>query len=352
MVRRIVVTGEFKPFQEVDVMARVAGYVKKLHVDAGDKVLQSQLLAVLEIPEMADDLARARASIDKSQAEVSHAQDGLHLAESAHEAVHLSYTRLRDVAKEKPALVALEEVDVARGRDLVAEAQVNSAKSVLLTSEKQVQVNRAELQRMQTMLDYTKVTAPFAGVITRRYSDTGTMVQSGTMPIVRLSDNRTLRLVLPVPESAVPKLHLGDAVRARVPTLNSTVVGRVARFNDKVSLATRTMDAEVDVPNADFHLIPGMYAEVDLTLESRPRALAVPAQAIDLAGSENTGQVLVVTPQGHIEMREVQLGLQTATEVEILSGVAEGEHVVVGSRSGLKPGQVVQAKPTQLGGRK
>jgi RND family efflux transporter MFP subunit len=358
MARKIVLTGEFRPLQEIEVMAKVAGYVKKINVDVGDRVQAGQLLATLEIPEMADDLERGRAALDKSQSEVAHAQDGLRLAESSHEMAHLTYTRLRDVAKEKPGLVALEEVDIAHGKDLVAEAQVNAARSVLATAEKQIAVGKAELRRTQTMNDYTRVTAPFAGVITRRFVDNGSMVQAGTasstqaMPVVRLSDGSTLRLVLPVPESAVPNVRIGQEISARVPTLKRIVKGRVARFTDKVALATRTMDTEVDVPNPGLTLLPGMYAEVDLTLESRPGALAVPAQAIDLAGSETSGVVLVVGADGKIESRPVQLGLQTATDVEILSGVSEGDRVIIGSRAGLKAGQIVQGKLTQTGAKK
>jgi RND family efflux transporter MFP subunit len=350
MSRQLTLTAEFKPFQEVDVMAKVAGYVKNINVDVGDRVKQGQLLAVLEIPEMADDLARGRASVDRSQAEVARAKDELQRAESSHQIAHLSYTRLADVAKQKAGLVAQQEVDDARGKDLVAEAQTNAAKSALSAAEEQVRVNAAELKRVQTMLEYTKVTAPFNGVVTRRYADTGSMLQAGTasntqaLPLVKLSENSLLRLILPVPESAVPTVHIGQAVEVRVPTLNRSFPGRVARFSGKVSPATRTMDTEVDVPNPTLVLIPGMYAEVNLTLERRPRAVAVPVQAVDIAGDDSSGQVAVVTDENRVEMRKVQLGLQTATSVEIRSGLKDGELVVVGSRVGLRPGQQIQPR--------
>lgn len=353
--RGLVLTAEFKPFQEVDLMAKVAGYVKTIKVDVGDRVKQGQVLATLEIPEMADDRARAKAGVDRSVAEVARAKDQLQQTQSAHEIAHLSYTRLAEVSKQKPGLVAQQEIDDAHGKDLVAEAQISAARSNLVAAEEQVHVNDAELQRIKTMFDYTSVTAPFAGVVTKRYADTGSMIQAGTasssqaMPLVKLSENSLLRLILPVPESAVPTVHLGQQVDVRVPTLKRSFPGRVARFSDKLSLATRTMDTEVDVPNANLILIPGMYAEVNLSLDNRHRVLVVPVPAVDVGSDESSGQVVVVTPENRIEIRKVQIGLQTSTKVEIRSGLKEGDLVVVGSRAGLQPGQDVRPKITTMG---
>jgi RND family efflux transporter MFP subunit len=350
MSRELTLTAEFKPFQEIDVMAKVAGYVKNINVDVGDRVKQGQLLAVLEIPEMADDLARGKAAVDRSQAEVARARDELQRAESAHQIAHLSYTRLADVAKQKAGLVAQQEVDDAHSKDLVAEAQTSAAKSALAAAEEQVRVNAAELKRVQTMLEYTRVTAPFAGVVTRRYADTGSMLQAGTasstqaLPVVKLSENSLLRLILPVPESAVPTVHIGQTVEVRVPTLNRSFPGKVARFSEKVAPATRTMDTEVDVPNPNLVLIPGMYAEVNLTLERRARALAIPVQAVDIADDDTSGQVAVVSAENRVDLRKVQLGLETATKVEIRGGLKEGDLVVVGSRAGLRTGQPIQPR--------
>ncbi|MGH9693344.1 MAG: efflux RND transporter periplasmic adaptor subunit, partial [Bryobacteraceae bacterium] len=252
MSHGLVLTAEFKPFQEIDVMAKVAGYVKKINVDVGDRVKQGELLAVLEIPEMADDQARAQSMLGHSQAEVARARDELQRAESSRDIAHLSYTRLSDVAKRRAGLIAQQEIDDAQSKDMMAEAQVSAAKSNLSATEQQVHVSTAELQKVKTLADYIRVTAPFAGVITKRYADTGSMIQAGTssstqvMPLVKLSENRLLRLILPVPESAVPTVHVGQQVEVCVPTLNRSFPGRVARYADKLSSGTRTMDTEVD----------------------------------------------------------------------------------------------------------
>jgi RND family efflux transporter MFP subunit len=364
----LVLTAEFAPFQEIEVMAKVAGYVKEINVDVGDRVKQGQLLATLEIPEMADDQARAKAAVDRAGAEVKRAQDELRRAESAHEIAHLSFTRLSQVAEQKPGLIAQQEIDDARSKDLVGEAQIAAAKSALAVAKQQVDVNKAELAKVRTLIDYTRVTAPFTGVITKRYADTGSMIQAGTasttqaMPVVRLSQNSLLRLILPVPESAVPTVHIGQQVEVRVPTLSRNFPGRVARFADKLQLSTRTMDTEVDVPNVSLVLVPGMYAEVDLTLDRKNEVLAIPVTAVDLdtgndaqetdsgashAGKAVTsGSVLVVTRENQIEMRKVSLGLETSTMVEVRSGLKEGDLVVIGNRAGLQSGQQVHPKIT------
>jgi RND family efflux transporter MFP subunit len=356
----LVLTAEFKPFQEIDVMAKVAGYIKRIDVDVGDRVQKGQLLATLEIPEMADDRRRASAALSRGEADVMRARDELRRAQSAHELTHLSFERLSSVAAKRPGLVAQQEIDDARGKDLVAEAQVSAAKSALDVTSEQVRMNTAELQKVQTMFEYTKVVAPFAGIVTKRYADTGSMIQAGTasqtqaMPVVRLSENSLLRLILPVPESAVPSVHIGQQVEVRVPTLQHSFPGRVARFDEKVSLSTRTMDTEVDVPNPSLLLIPGMYAEVDLTLAQHRAVLAIPVMAVDMDPSTSdkraaaSGRVMVVTPNGRVETRQVLLGIETANRIEVRSGLNEGDMVVLSGRSGLKAGDEVHPKATDL----
>ncbi len=345
----VLLTAEFEPFQEVDVMAKVSGYMRQMNVDIGDRVRQGQVLATLEIPEMQDDLTRAAAAVQEATADLATARDELQRAQSAHDMAHLSYSRILDVSKREPGLVPQQEVDEAHSRDLVAEAQVSGAKSHITANEQRIRVSEAEQARLKTMYQYAVITAPFAGVVTKRYANTGSLIQAGTasqtqaMPVVRLSENSLLRLALPVPESAVPLIHLGEPVDVRVSALKRTFPGRVARFADKVDQATRTMKTEVDVPNSTLELVPGMYAEVDLITEQRKRVLTVPVEAVD--GSGNSTRVFTIQPSGAIQVIPVSLGIEDARRVEIHSGsLKQGDEVVVGSRSGLKDGLRVLPK--------
>jgi RND family efflux transporter MFP subunit len=349
----LVLTAEFAPYQEIDVMSKVSGYIRKINVDIGDRVQEGQLLATLEIPEMQDDVTRAAAAIEEATAQLATAKDELQRAASAHDMAHLSYTRILDVSKREPGLIPQQEVDEVHSRDLVAEAQVSGAKSQITAAEQRIRVSQAEQAHVKTLYQYAVISAPFAGVVTKRYANTGSLIQAGTssqtqaMPVVRLSENGRLRLALPVPESAVPLIHLGEPVDVRVSALNRTFPGVVARFEDRVDESTRTMKTEVDVLNPTLVLIPGMYAEVNLTTEQRKNVLSVPVEAVD--GSGDSAQVYTVQPSGSIKIVPVHLGVESAQRIEIRSGdLKEGDKVVVGSRSGLKNGNKVQPKEITL----
>jgi RND family efflux transporter MFP subunit len=350
LIKTVVLTAEFRPFQEIEVHAKVSGYVKQIMVDVGDRVVAGQTLAILEVPEMSDDVARAQASSKRSEAEVQHARDELAQAQAGYDAAHLTYQRLADVNKQRPNLIAQQEIDDARGKDLAAEAGVSAAKSALAAAQQQVQVSQVDQQRTNTMLAYSKITAPFAGVISKRYADTGAMIQAGTasqtqaLPLVRLSEIGKLRLVLPVPESMVSKIHLGEVVEVRVPSLNRSFPGTVSRFSDTVSTATRTMETEVDVLNPGLTLVPGMYAEANLTLDRRQKALAIPLMAVSTQGDKSS--VFVVTAENKVEERQVKLGIQTANRTEVVAGLHDGDLVVVGNRSQIQPG--LQVTPKQI----
>jgi RND family efflux transporter MFP subunit len=347
----LMLTAEFEPFQQVDLMAKVSGYVRSIKVDIGDRVRSGQVLTILEIPEMEDDATKAAASIDQADAEIATAKDQVRQAEAAHELAHLSSTRIADVIKKEPGLVPRQEIDEARSRDLVSEAQVSAAKSSLHTAEQRVRVARSDQARILTIAKYTTIAAPFDGVVTKRYANEGALIQAGTasqtqaMPILQLSQNNLLRLILPVPESAVARVRVGESVDVRVASLNRTFTGRVARFAGKIQPSTRTMDTEVDVPNPELTLIPGMYAEVSLRVEERRDTLTIPLDAVDR--SATAARVFVVTPEGKVRVATVTLGIENDRRAEVKSGVQEGDTVIVGRHAGLKEGQAVQTKAAE-----
>jgi RND family efflux transporter MFP subunit len=346
--RKLTVSSELRPFQEIDVYAKESGYVKKLDVDYGSRVKAGQVMAVLEIPELESQLQQDDASIKNASDQITHAQHDLGRVQAQYNALHLQYERLSGVAKSRPGLVAQQEVDDAQGKDLAAEAQVEASKSSLEAAQSQLAVMQAKRKHDQDLYDYSKITAPFAGVITQRFANLGALMQAGTssstqaMPLVRLSQDDLFRLVIPVPESYVRYIRIGDPVNVMVPSLNRTFPGKVARFSVDVKEDTRTMHTEVDVQNPSRVLIPGMYAEATITLEQKAGVLAVPLQAGDHQGDQTT--VYVVAPSGKVEIRPVTLGIQTEKDAEVTSGLEDGELVVVSERSGLKSGQEVHPK--------
>jgi len=343
----LTLAAEFRPFQEIDVHAKVAGFLKAISVDVGDRVKAGQLLAVLEIPELQDDARQDEAAVLRSAEEINRARADVARAESAHEIAHLASTRLAAVIKARPNLVAQQEIDDAVSKDRVAEAQVATAKAALASAEQQLAVSKAVASKTKTLMEYTRIVAPFAGVVTHRYADTGAMIQAGTssqtqaMPVVKLSATDRLRLAIAVPESAVAHVRVGAPVDVRVDAVARTFKGTVARFAGKVDPDTRTMETEVDVPNPDLTLVPGMYAYATIALAGAKGVLAVPVQAID-RGEDKTS--VLVVDRNVIARRDVRLGLETPDLVEIASGLHDGDLVVVGSRTQLRPGVEVTPK--------
>ena len=324
LARTVTLAAEFHPYQEISVHAKVAGYVRSIRVDVGDHVRKGDTIAVLEIPELGDDLRKAAAATRVAADEVNRSQ-------ARHDEVHLASQRLLEVARQRPNLVAQQDIDAARDQDQAAEAALASARQGVEESE-------ANESRMHTMLGYGVITAPFDGVITRRYADTGALIQAGTasntqaMPVVSLAEDRLLRLAFPVPESAVPYIRTGTPVAIEVAAVRRRFESTVARYAGQVDRSTRTMVTEVDVPNRDGALTPGMYATVTVVLEERKSTLSVPVLA--LSGSS----VFRIGEGGVLERRTVKVGLETAQRVEVLDGLREGDLVVVGGRAELRPG--------------
>jgi RND family efflux transporter MFP subunit len=348
----LTISGEFKPFQEVDVHAKVAGYIRTISVDVGDRVKTGQTLAVLEIPELTAELAGADAAVRRAQEEIHRAQGDVERARSAHVAAHAMYERLHQASQEKSGLVAQQEVDDAQAKDLEAEAQVSSAKAALSGAEQALEVAQANQKQYAALSAYSRITAPFTGIITVRFADTGALIAAGTSsstqstPVVRLAEEAKLRLVLPIPESMAAQIHLGDPVKVHVQALNEDRVGKVSRFASALDLQTRTMETEIDFENKDGRLYPGMYAQTVLQLAERGNALVVPLEAV--TQNQGDAQVLVVNAQNAVETRKVKLGLQGKARVEVLSGLGEGDRVIVGNQSQFRGGEKVTPKEVTL----
>ena len=268
--RQITLSSELVPFQEIDVYAKESGYVKTLNVDYGSHVKSGQVMATLEIPELQAQLQEDQAEIKNAADQVDRAEHELKRDDAQYTALHLQFTRLNGVFENQPGIVAQQEVDDAQGKDLAAASQVDAGKSALQAAQSQLSVAQAKLLHDQALFDYSKIIAPFSGVVTERYANLGALMQAGTssstqaMPLVRLSEDDLFRLVIPIPESYVRYIHIGEAVNVRVPALNRTFPGKVARFSVDVREDTRTMHTEVDVPNPERVLMPGLFAEADV----------------------------------------------------------------------------------------
>jgi RND family efflux transporter MFP subunit len=341
------IAGQFLPYQNVELHAKVAGYIRNIYVDIGDRVHKGQVLAVLEIPELVAQVDEAKASVHHAEEEIQRAQSEVLRAEADNVALHANAVRLVNTDKARPGLIAQQELDDATAKDRASQAQVDAAKSALAATKQQLAVAQANQQHYSALSDYSKIIAPYDGVVTWRFSDTGALVQAGTsntsgLPVVTLAEVDMLRLRIPVPESLAATVRIGDPADVHVQATGEHFTGKVTRFTDALDPSTRTMQVEIDVSNSNYHLQPGMYADVQLSANSRPDVLAVPVEAIQR--SDNKTSVLVVDPQNRIQSREVQIGIQSSNKVEILAGLTEGERVVVGNLGSYQPGEVVRPK--------
>lgn len=351
IVHRLNLAGQFQPYQVVDVHAKVSGYIRHIYVDIGDRVHQGQVLAVLEVPELDAQLRGTVAELARSKDEITRAQHEVSRAQSEHAAIHSDYQRLKQAAAAQPGLIAQQELDDAQSKDLASEAQVDAAKSALSAAMQQSEGAKADNERVGDLANYTKVTAPFDGVVIWRSADTGALIQAGTssdtqsLPVVKLSQSNLLRLRLPVPEDAVEFVHEGATVTVNVDAVHRSFEGKVVRFTRNLDLATRTMETEIDVENKNLSLTPGMYANTTIELERHDNVLTIPVQALIRNG--NATSVLVVDASHHIQSRNVVTGLQGSNLVEIKSGLAEGDLVVTGNQSNYQPGETVATNVQQ-----
>jgi len=319
MYNEVPIPAEFRPYIQSELHAMVTGYVDKMNVDFGDKVIKGEVLATIKVPELLDELHNAQAKQQQAQADYDNA--------------HLMYNRLLEVSRQKPGLVAQQDIDTALSKDSSAAAAVAAA--------------GADIERYQTLVDYTNIIAPFDGVITQRTADPGALVQAGTgtnnsLPLLRISDNYRLRLDFPVSVDYVQYVHLGDQVTVRVDSLGGkTFTGRITRFSDKVDEETRTMPTEMEMENPNLEIVPGMYAVALFKFEAHPNALSVPIQAIS---NPQEPVVNVINADNEIEPRPVRLGVEMPDKYEVTDGLREGELVVTSNATQVHPGEKVEPK--------
>ena len=346
------IAGQFSPYQNVELHAKVAGYIKNINVDIGDHVHTGQVLAVLEIPELVAQVDEAKAAVHHAEEEIQRAHSDVSRAQADNVALHSNAERLVNTDKARPGLIAQQELDDATAKDRASQAQVDAAMSALAAAKQQLEVAKANEEHYSALGNYARIVAPYDGVVTWRFSDTGSLVQAGTsntsgLPVVTVAQINVLRLRIPVPESIAAKVKIGDSADVHVQATGEHFTGKVERFTDSLDTSTRTMQVEIDVPNSNYHLQPGMYADVTLSANSRPNALTVPIEAIQRHENNKTS-VLVLDAQNRVQARDVQIGVESSNNVEILGGLNEGERVIVGNLGSYQPGELVKPKESSF----
>lgn len=334
LVRKINLPGTLVAASEATLYGKVAGYLRSISVDKGDRVRAGQTLAVIEVPEMTKEVEQADAVYNEAIANLEKAKTQMELQAA-------TYQRYRDVQSKEPGAVSQQEVDESR-------AKYQAAKSEVQLAEAKVGTARASRERLVALERYSRILAPFSGVITARFVDPGALIQAATssaqaQPVVTIQNLDTLRTYVNVPELEVPKIHKGNEATLTMSAYPGRVfTGSVTRFAEALDPATRTMKTEIDIPNPQHVLRPGMYVDVTLELEKHPKALVIPDSALVIEGERKFAWVVRNGTAHHVPL---ETELDDGWNVEIVRGLDSGESVIVAGKDGLSEGKPVQPSP-------
>jgi len=329
--RPVSLPGDLVAFQDVELRAKVSGFVESIHVDRGSMVKKGAVLAQMVAPELIAQRSEADAKVQSAQSQRVEAEARL----AADEA---TYLRLKN-ASATPGVVAGNDVDIA-GKTVEAD------RARVETWKQNEQAARSAASSLREIESYLRVTAPFDGVITERNVHVGSLVGPASAAMLRLQQVSTLRLVVAVPENAVPGTQLGQAVKFTLAAYpGETFTGKVARIAHALDVKSRTMPVELDVANPSGALAPGMFAEIAWSVRRTRPSLFVPTTAI----ATTTERTFVVRIRnGQVEWVDVKRGAPMMQLVEVFGPLGEGDEVALRGTDELRPGTTVQAKLATL----
>ncbi len=330
---QLVLPGNIQAVTEAPVLARASGYIKTRLGDIGDRVKEGQLLAEIEAPELDQQVRQAKASVDQAGASLEEATANLQQGRTNAEMARLTYQRWNALV-EKGA-VSRQDADTYKSQYQALGESVQSLEKAVNVAKSNITASEANLGRLTDMQGYLKVRAPFAGVITLRNVDTGALVAEGNTLLFRIAQTDRLRTYVNVPQADSTSIRVGQMAQLKIPDLPSkTFTGTVTRTAKALDPATRTLLAEVQVPNQEGLLLPGMYSEVNFTTPRMEPPLLIRADALVVRG--DGPHVAVVGDDGVVHFKTVQVGRDYGDQLEVLGGLEKGDRVVI------SPGDVVR----------
>jgi len=316
----LVLPGTMQAYVESPIYARTSGYVKKWYHDIGTRVRAGEPLADIDTPEVDQQLSQARADLATAQANSNLSR--------------ITATRFQELIKTDG--VSKQEVDNAVGDLAAKEATVNSAE--------------ANVRRLQELEGFKRVAAPFSGVITRRQTDIGQLVNAGnggaSQELFFLSQTDPLRVYVNVPEAYAPSIHAGLSAYLELTQYpGRKFEGKVVRTAESIELASRTLRVEVDVPNRAGELLPGGYAQVHLAVQVGGERVQVPVNAL-LFRAEGL-RAIVVDGNHKLRLQPITIGRDYGTTLEVLQGITSSDWIVLNPADSLDDGETVNVKELQ-----
>lgn len=346
IVRTISLPASVEADQQATLYSKVSGYLESIAVDIGDRVSQGQLLAKIDVPEISDQLREAEAELAAAAADRRMADAELASAGAKSKLQTLTYERLQAVRTAEPDVVSQQDVDEAKAQSDMAAANVKETESQILQIDSRIKQLEAAKQRLQTLLGFAEIRAPFDGIVTDRFVDPGALLQAATssdsvQKIVAVAKVDKVRVAIDVPESEAPHVRAsGDATVMIDAMPGRQFQGSISRFSRSLNPTTRTMRAEIDLPNTDGVLLPGMFGRATLTLAIRAGAVTVPAEALHAEGERS----FVYEAIGGLARRvDVETAPGDGIDIEITGGLDGSERVIVATRQPLSDGTAVNA---------
>jgi RND family efflux transporter MFP subunit len=336
----LVLPGSLAAVTEAPILARSEGYIKRRYVDIGDHVKTGQLLAEIEAPEVDHQVAQAAAAVRQAQAAIEQANANYQQGKANEGLAKLTADRWQRLAAK--GAVSVQENDQYQAQYQAQVANLNALEKAVSESKSSLGSAEANLSRLKEMQGYEKVIAPFAGIITARYVDTGALISANTTLLYRLAQADRLRVYVNVPQSNVEAVHTGQSAQLTIAELPGRIfIGTVTRTANSLDPATRTLLTEVQVPNPAGQLLPGMYSQVDLRTTKTAGSLLIPGDA--LVNRANGTLSAVVGPDNVIHFRKVTVGRDYGDRIEIQEGLAEGDLVVENPSDVVQEGAKVNA---------
>src|SRR5579862_1787522 len=331
----LVLPGNIQAVTEAPILARAEGYVQRRYVDIGDRVTAGQLLAEVDAPDLDQQVRQAQASVVQAQADLARANAALEQGKANESIAQVTATRWENLVKR--GAVSKQDNDQYQAQYLAQAANVKALERSVDAAKGSIVAMQANVGRLSEMQNYLKVRAPFAGVVTLRNVDVGTLVNTGSTMLFRIAQTNLLRTYLNVPQASASDVHVGQMASLATPELpERKFTGAVTRTANALDPASRTLLVEVQVPNPEGKLLPGMYVEVDLHLPRKNPPLLLPSDTLSVR-PEGT-LVAVVDSNDTVHFQHVVIGRDYGSEIEILSGLSAGQRVIANPNDSVQEG--------------
>ncbi|HXP86660.1 MAG TPA: efflux RND transporter periplasmic adaptor subunit [Bryobacteraceae bacterium] len=335
--------GSIQAITEAPILARADGYIKRRMVDIGDRVSAGQVVAEIEAPELDQQVLQAKAAAQQAEAALDQAQANRDQGVANMNLARVTASRWKDLAAQ--GVVSQQDNDTYQAQYLAQTANVQALEKAIAAQRANIAAAEANVKRLEQMQSYTAVRAPFDGVITLRNVDSGALVTTGSTLLYRIAQTSTLRAYVNVPQSNAASVHAGQPARLTVSTFPSrSFAGTVARTANALDPNSRTLLVEVDVPNADGVLLPGMYAQVDFNSSRATAPMLVPADTL-IVRADGT-QVAILRADHTVHLQKIEIGRDYGDRLEVARGLEEGDTIIVNPGDAVREGAKVEPIPS------